>query len=225
MLTDDQLADQLRTHLHREVAAIQPRTDLLASLRRRQARRTLARQMSIVGVPVTAAAVAVSVLVATGGSTGVRPVNSAVVTAATVHEMANASRLALAHSGRVGISYRERTNGALQDTGKYAITFAGKNWNAVISQPSQPTTASPQANRPLSTASSTGSSTRTPGQEGRVEWLHETNPTDIPACLSLIRGHFSACSTVRKFKIVGHRVTGGVRLTELRATRAARQPR
>ena len=134
MLTDDQLADQLRTQLHREVAAIQPRTDLLASLRRRQARRSLARQMSMVGVPVTAAAVAVSVLVATGGSAGVPPVKLRRRHRCDSARDGERFTLALAHSGRVVIAYRERTNGALQDTGRSGITFAGKNWNAVISQ-------------------------------------------------------------------------------------------
>ena len=226
MLTDDQLADQLRTHLHREVAAIQPRTDLVASLRRRQARRTLARQMSIVGVPVTAAAVAVSVLVATGGSTGVRPLNSAVVTAATVHEMANASRLALAHSGRVVISYRERTNGALQDTGKYGITFAGKNWNAVISQTFPANNGLPASKQTAINRIVDGQFyLHTQGKSGRVEWLHETNPNGHPSMpIPDPRTLFRLLNPSAKFKIVGHRVTSGVRLTELRATRAARQP-
>jgi hypothetical protein len=226
MLTDDQLADQLRTQLHREVAAIQPRTDLLASLRRRQARRTLALQMSIVGVPVTAAAVAVSVLVAGGGSAGSLPVSSAVVTAATVHEMANASRLALAHSGRVVIAYRERTNGALQDTGKYGITFSGNNWNAVISQ------AFPASNgQPASTQTAINRIVNgqfylhTEGKNGRVEWLHDTNPNGHPSMpIPDPRTLFRLLNPSAKFKIVAHRVTDGVRLTQLRATRAARQP-
>jgi hypothetical protein len=222
MLTDDQLADQLRTQLHREVAPIQPRTDLLASLRRRQARRSLALQMSMVGVPVTAAAIAVSVLVATGGSTAVPTVKPAVVTAATVREMANASRLALAHSGRVVIAYRERTNSVLQDTGRSGITFAGKNWNAVISQTFPASNGQPASTQTTINRIVNGQFyLYTEGKNGRVEWLHDTNPNGHPSMtIPDPRTLFRLINPSAKFKIVGHKVTDGVRLTELRATRA-----
>src|SRR5215468_8952305 len=94
MLTDEQLADQLRSQLRREVAAVEPSADLLAGLRRRHSRRSLKLQASIVGVPVMAAGVAVAVLMATGSS-GSPVVTPTVLTAATVHKMASASRHAL----------------------------------------------------------------------------------------------------------------------------------
>ncbi len=73
-----------------------------------------------------AAAVAAAVLVATGGSGPVPTAKSAVLTAAMVHRMANASRLALAHSGRAVITYRERTNGVLQVTGRSSSRSPGR---------------------------------------------------------------------------------------------------
>jgi hypothetical protein len=227
MLTDDQLADRLRAQLRREVAAIEPSADLLAHLRRRQSRQSLGLQVSIFGVPATATAVAVAVLVATSGSSsGAQPVKSTVLTAATVHKMASASRLALAHSGRVVIVYRERANGALQDTGSYGITFAGKNWNAVISQ-----TLPAKNGQPAKTQTAINRIVDgqfylyTEGKDGRVEWLRDTNPNGHPSMIIPDpRTLFRLLSPSAKFKIVGHRVTGGVRLTELRATRAPRLP-
>ena len=52
MLTEDQLADRLRSQLRHELAAIEPRTELLDGVRRRQARRTVATRISFVAVPV-----------------------------------------------------------------------------------------------------------------------------------------------------------------------------
>jgi negative regulator of sigma E activity len=122
MLTEDQLADQLRAQLRREIAAIEPRTDLLASLRRRQARRSLAMQAGLVAAPAAAAAAAVAMLVSAGGR-GAAPGKSTVLTTATVQRMASESRLALAQSGRATISYRLSDNGASQGSGRDSITF------------------------------------------------------------------------------------------------------
>jgi hypothetical protein len=48
MPTEDQLADQLRAQLRRELAAVEPGPDLIAGLNRRRARRTLATRVSLV---------------------------------------------------------------------------------------------------------------------------------------------------------------------------------
>ena len=66
MLTEDELADRLRARLRQEVASVQPRTDLLARLRRRQARRSLTARAGIAAAPVTAAAAVAIALAATG---------------------------------------------------------------------------------------------------------------------------------------------------------------
>ncbi|MBO0787402.1 MAG: hypothetical protein J2P33_15165, partial [Actinobacteria bacterium] len=213
MLTDDQLADRLRAQLRHEVAAVEPPADLLAVLRRRQARRSLGRKLSIAGVPATAAVVAVAVAVATsGGGSGAQQAQAPVLTAAAVREMASASRLALAHSGRVMIAYRERVNGVLQDTGSYGIKFAGRNWNAVITQ------AFPARNgQPASTQTAINRIVggrfylHTEGKDGRVEWLRDTSPTGhpsmtIPDPRTLLR----LLGPSAKFTIAGHRVAGGV---------------
>jgi hypothetical protein len=227
MLTDGQLADRLRTQLRIEVAAVEPSGDLLARLRRRQARRSRRLQVSIVGVPATAGAVAIGVLIATSGASGgAEPKKSVVLTAATVHKMASASRLALKHSGRAVITYRERSNGALQDTGRYGITFAGKNWNAVISQTFPATKGQPAHTQTAINRIVNGQFfLYTEGRDGRVEWLHETNPHGHPSMtIPDPRTMFRLLNPSAKFKVVGHRVTGGLRLTELRATRAPRLP-
>src|SRR5262249_61642835 len=97
MLTDDQLADHLRTRLRREVAAIQPPADLLASLGRR-ARRSLT--LRVTGVTAALAAAAATVLVATTatGGGGAAPPGSAVLTPPMVERITRAARPALAHS-------------------------------------------------------------------------------------------------------------------------------
>lgn len=226
MLTDDQLANHLRTQLRHEVASLEPPADLLNRLRRRESRRSLRLQLSIVGVPATAAAAAAAVLVATGGSGATQHAKPAVLTAATVHRMANASRLALAHSGRAVITYRERANGALQVTGSFGITFAGKNWNAVVSQ-SFPA----QNGQPASTQTAINRIVNgqfylhTEGKNGRVEWLRDTNPHGHPSMsIPDPRTLFGLLNPSAKFKVAGHKVADGVRLTELRATSAPRLP-
>ncbi len=226
MLTDEQLADQLRAQLRREIAAVEPPADLLARLRGRQSRRSLGLQVSIVGVPAIAAAVLAAVLVATSGSSAARSTKSAVLTAVTVHRMVNASRLALAHSGRVKIAYRERSNGALQETGIYDITFAGKNWNAIISQifpaeNGQSASTQTAINRIVNGQFYLHSE----GKDGRVKWFRDTNPTGHPRMtMPDPRTLFGLLKPSAKFKIVGHRETGDLRLTELRGTRAPRLP-
>src|SRR5258708_2658539 len=64
MLTDDQLAETIGARLHAEVAGIDPAPDLMTTLRRRQARRSLAIGGGI--ATSLAAAVGVAALVAAG---------------------------------------------------------------------------------------------------------------------------------------------------------------
>lgn len=236
MLTDDQLADRLRTQLRSEVAAVEPSGDLLEQLRRRHTRLSVRRQVSIASVPAAAAVATVGVLIATSagspgsaGGTGNHSGhhgNAVVLTAATVHKMANASRLALAHSGRVVIAYRERSNEVLQDTGRYGVTFAGKNWNAVISQ-----TFPAQDGQRAHTQTAINRIVdgqfylHTIGENGKLEWIHDTNPHGHPKMtIPDPRTLFRLLNPSAKFMVVGHRTSGGVRLTELRATRSPDLP-
>jgi hypothetical protein len=67
MLTEDQLADQIGARLRAECSGIQPRPDLLAVLRHRQARRARTVRAAIAGAPAAAAGVAAAVVLATSG--------------------------------------------------------------------------------------------------------------------------------------------------------------
>jgi hypothetical protein len=225
MLTDEQLADQLRAQLRREVATIEPSGDLLASLRGRRPRRSLGRRLSIVAVPAVAAALVAAVLVVAGGGNTGRP-SSSVVTVAMVHKIATASRVALEHSGRVKVGYRELSNGALVVRGSEAIAFGGKTWTAVISQ-SFPAKKGQRAftQTAINRIVNGQFYLHTEGRNGRVEWIHETNPNGHPKMpIPDPRRLFGLLKPSAKFKIVGHRVIDGVRLTELRATKAPKLP-
>jgi hypothetical protein len=223
MLTEDQLVDQLRTQLRHELAAIEPRTDLLASLRRRQARRSLAIRAGIAAVPAAAAAAAVTVIVSAGVG-GAAPGQPAVLTAAMVQRMASQSRLASAQSGRATIAYRMTDNGAWQGSGTDTITFAGKDWNDLMSQtypvgngqPSHPEIA---INRIVNGQFYL----YIEGQDGRLRWYRDTNPTGHPSIkIPDPRTLFGVLDPSARFKVIGHQVVGGLRLTELRATKPPR---
>src|SRR5262249_58230680 len=96
MLTDDQLADHLRTRLRREVAAIQPPADLLASLGRRARRSLTLRVTGGTAALAAAAATALGATTATRGGGGAPP-GSAPLPPALVERGARAAPLALAH--------------------------------------------------------------------------------------------------------------------------------
>jgi hypothetical protein len=219
MLTDDQLADQLRAQLRREVAGIQPSTDLLASVRRRQSRRSRSLRVSLLATPVTAAAAAVAVLVATSG--GAEHARAAVLTAEMVHRLADASRLAMAESGRTTISYRETDNGTLQVTGTDKIAFAGKNWNDVVSQTFPAADGQPASTQTAINRIVDGQFyLYTEGKDNRVRWFRDTNPTGHPRVrIPDPRTLFSVLDPAARFVVKGHQVVGGLRLTELRATK------
>jgi hypothetical protein len=223
MLTDDQLADQLRTRLRHELAAIQPRAGMLPGLRHRQARRSRRLRVSIAAAPATAAAVAVAVIVA-AGSGGAEPARSTVLTAAMVQRVASASRLALAQSGKATITYREISNGALQVSGTDSIAFAGKNWNDAVSQ-----TFPAAGGQPAHTQSAINRIVNgqlymhIKGRGGQVRWYRDTNPSGHPSMkISDPRTLFRVLDPSARFEIIGHRVADRVRLTGLRATNPVR---
>src|SRR5262249_39248067 len=100
----------------------------------------LPRAAALTAAALTAAAVAVAVavLAASAGGTGTAPGGRTkapvLLTAAMIHQVARASRAALALSGRATIRYTSTQNGVPQESGTDVITFSGKNWNDVISQ-------------------------------------------------------------------------------------------
>ena len=224
MLTEDQLADRLRSRLRNELAAIEPRADLVDDVRRRHARRTVATRISLVAVPTAAAAAAVTLVMTGGGSVAVpvakhAPAKPVVLTAAMVKRVASESRLALAHSGRATISYRTTENGALNGTGTDRITFDGKNWNDSFSETDPASGGQP--------AHTQGAINRVvngqlylyiAGPDNKVRWYHDTNPAGHPDVrFSDPRKLFGLLSPTAGFKVIGHRGVGSARLTELRA--------
>jgi hypothetical protein len=231
MLTEDQLAQQLRDQLRRELAAVEPGPDLLAGLSRRRARRTLATRVSLVAAPAAAAAVAAALIVpglggrAAPGTRPSGPVTSgtprpAVLTAATVKQVASQSRRAMARSGKATISYRMSDNGKITGSGSDRITFAGHNWNDVITQ-SFPASNGARASTQTAINRIVNGQLylHIAGPDNRVRWYHDTNPAGhpsirIPDPRTLLR----LLSPSAKFQVTGHRDTGGTRLTGLRAT-------
>jgi hypothetical protein len=231
MLTEDQLADQLRTQLHRELAAVEPGPDLLAGLNRRRARRALATRVSLVAAPVAAAAAAAALIVpgiGGGVAPGTGPASPsatgtgkpAVLTAAKVEQVASQSRRAMARSGKVTVSYRMTDNGALTGSGSDRITFAGHNWNDVITQNIPASNGAPAHTQTAINRIVNGQLfLHIAGPDNRVRWYHDTNPAGHPSIrIPDPRTLFGLLNPSAKFRVTGHRQAGGTRLTGLRAT-------
>jgi hypothetical protein len=218
MLTEDQLADRLRTRLRHELAAIEPRTDLVEDLRRRHTRRTVATRISLVAVPVAAAAAAVTMVVSGGGSVVVpphpKPHGPVVLTAAMVERVASESRTAMAHSGQATVFYRATDNGKPNGAGGDRITFAGKNWNDVILNP---------AHKPIAINRIVNGQFYLwiEGPDNKMRWYHDTNPSGHPDVqIPDPRTLFALMNPSARFEVIGHQVVDGLKLTKLRATMA-----
>jgi hypothetical protein len=187
---------------------------------RRRPRRGL---LAGAGLTVTAAAAAAAVLVATAGG-GAPPVHRGpqpvLLTAATVRQVAAASRSALATSGRAVVAYRTTQSGVLQDSGTDNITFSGKNWNDSFSQTSpgahgQPGHTQSAINRIVNGQFYLYIAGRTP----RLQWYHDTNPSGHPSfTIPDPRTVLRALAPSARFVAAGYQVIGGLRLKELRAT-------
>ena len=229
MLTEDQLADQLRAQLHRELAAVEPGPDLLAGLNRRRARRTMATRVSLVAAPVAAAAAAAALIVPGIGG-GVAPGPSspsstgtgkpAVLTAATVNQVASQSRRAMARSGKATISYRTSYDGALNGSGSDRITYAGHNWNDVTTQSFPARNGEPASTQTAINRVVNGQLyLHIMGPDNHVRWYHDTNPDGHPSVsIPDPRTLLGLLNPSAKFEVTGHRQAGGIRLTGLRAT-------
>lgn len=232
MPTEDQLAQELRTRLHAETAGLEPRPDLLASLRRRQARRSVTTRLWMAAAPVAAAVAAVAAVVSGAGGAAtagkspgpVHPAKSAVLTVAMVHRVTSQSQRALAHSGRATIAYRMRDNGTEQVSGSDTITFAGRDWNDVISQTFPASNGQPSTTQTAIDRIVGGQFyLHTEGSDGHVAWFHELGKSGHPSVkIPDPRTLFGLLNPSAQFKVVGHHTVHGVKLTVLRATR---QPR
>jgi hypothetical protein len=230
MHTEDQLASELRTQLRHETADIEPRTDLLDSLRRRQSRRSLTTRIGFVAAPVAAAAVAAALVVSgMGGTVASRTsatsgnsAKSAVLTAAMVQRVTSQSRTALATSGRATIAYRLTDNGTETVSGSDIITFAGHNWNDVVSQ-TFPASKGQAAQSQTAINRIVGNQfyLLSEDKNGHGQWIHDTNSSGHPSVqIPDPRSLFGLLQPSADFKVVGHEVVHGVRLTELSATKS-----
>lgn len=230
MHSEDQLANELRTQLRQETADIEPVADLLASLRRRQARRSLTTRVGVVAVPVAAVAAAAAVVVSGMGGpvapgTSAKSGNStrsAVLTAAMVQRVTSQSLTALARSGQATIAYRLTDNGTETVSGSDRITFAGHNWNDVVKQTfpaskGQPSLSQTAINRIVGKQFYLFSE----GKNGHGHWIRDTNPSEHPSVkIPDPRSLLGLLQPSADFKVVGHEVVHGVRLTILSATKA-----
>jgi hypothetical protein len=177
------------------------------------------------GLTAAAAAVAVAVLAASaGGTRGTAPDGRTrgpvLLTAAMVHQVASASRSALARSGRATVSSTSTQNGVPGDSSTDVITFSGKNWNDVISE-----TSPGASGRPGHTPTAINRIVNgqlylyIAGRTRRLQWYHDTNPSGHPSVnIPDPRTVLRALEPSARFEIVGYQVIGGVRVKELRAT-------
>jgi hypothetical protein len=142
------------------------------------------------------------------------------LTAATVRQVAAASRAALATSGRAVVAYSTTQSGVLQGSGTDNITFSGKNWNDAFSQTfpgahGQSAHKQFAINRIVNGQFYLYIAGRTP----RLQWYHDTNPSGHPSfTIPDPRTVLRALAPSARFVAAGYQVIGGQRLKELRAT-------
>ena len=197
---------------------------------RRARRPPRAAVLAGTGLTAAAAAVAVAVLAVGAGGTGTAPGGRTrgpvLVTAAMVHQVANASRSALARSGRATVSYTSTQNGRPGDTGTDVITFSGKNWNDVITQRS-PSVGGRSGHTPTAIDRIVNGQLYLyiAGRTRRLQWYHDTNPSGHPSVrIPDPRTVFRVLEPSARFELVGYQVIGGVRVKELRATDLSHLP-
>jgi hypothetical protein len=192
--------------------------------------RWVPRAALLTGTGLTAAAVAVAVVVLAGGQGGAvrrggtrAPV---LLTAAMVRQVASASRSALALCGRATISYRDTQAGVLQVTGTDRITFSGKDWNDALSQ-SFPASGGQPASTQFAINRIVGRQfyLYVKGRTDKLAWYHDTNPTGHPSfTIPDPRSVFSVLAPSARFELAGYQVIDGLRLERLRATNLSHLP-
>jgi hypothetical protein len=142
-----------------------------------------------------------------------------VLTAAALRHMANASRLALAHSGRVVVHSRQTGDRVLQNTSTQVITFSGTNWNDSFSEVlpgidgSRPTTQS-AINRVVN-----GRAYDYFVASDGKRWYHVTGPDAVNSMhIPDPRTLLAELAPAARFVLAGHTVLDGVMVTRLVAT-------
>ena len=205
---------------------VPPGIDLLRGVREQAVARHRQRRRVRVLVPAGAVAgvvaAALAVAVASGGhepapANATPGARTGAVTAAMVRHVASASLAALAYSGRAVVSYQESGTAVQPTTGTDVITFSGGNWNEILNENIAGHVQ--QAVNRVVDRQAYYDFTTSPSSPG---WLHDTGPDAVPALdIPDPRTLLAALRPDAGFTAAGDKMTGGVRLEGLRATRLA----
>lgn len=143
-----------------------------------------------------------------------------VLTAAKLRHMTSASRIAMAHSGKAVIAYRDY-QGGVEDSATEDITFSGRNWNLVMRfPPGSEGAESYVVNRVVN-----GQAYDYFIANHGLRWYHVTgryavSSMHIPDPRLLLR----ELAPTARFVLAGNTVVNGLRLEQLRATDPRRLP-
>ena len=231
MATD--LQDQIRTFVERGVRHVSSAEAAdLARAGRKPLRADRARPRLRPGrwtaIVAAAAAVVCAVALVTaahvGGAgrsvpVGQKRAGATVLTAAFVRHIASASRLALAHSGRVVVHSRQLLGGVLQQVSSADITFSGGNWNDAFSEElpasdGQAATKQSAINRVVD-----GQAYDYFIAADGLAWYHDTGPDAVSSmAIPDPRLLLQELAPGARFVLIGYATIGGVRLAHLRAT-------
>jgi hypothetical protein len=171
------------------------------------------------GIAIAGAAAALALAVPSGGhepapASTTPGARTGAVTAAMVRHVASASLAALAYSGRALVSYQDSGTAIQPTTGTDDITFSGGNWNDIVNE-NIAGHVQQYVNRVVD-GQAYGYFTTSFG------WVHDTGPDAVQALdIPDPRTMLAALRPDAGFTAAGDKMTGGVRLEGLRATKLA----
>jgi hypothetical protein len=123
-------------------------------------------------------------------------------------------------SGQARVTWRGILGGVLQAYGGGGITFSGKNWSEDLAT-TVPSEGGLQPGDALTNRVVDGQEYFTANVHGRWQWVHDPHPDDpglifreLPDPRTLLR----RLAPAARFRVAGHQIRGGLRLTQLRAT-------
>jgi hypothetical protein len=156
------------------------------------------------------------------GSAAKAPV---VLTAAMLHHVTSASRLALAEAGRAVVNSRETLGGVLQQTDTDDITFDGRNWNQSFTVATPAADGQPASRESAINRVADGQAYDHFVAADGLAWYHVTGPDavaslEIPDPRVLLR----ELAPAARFAKDGTSVLDGVTVTRLTATNTSGLP-
>jgi hypothetical protein len=148
-----------------------------------------------------------------------------VLAAAFVRNLASASRIALAHSGKAVITTGQTQGGVSQGTSTDTITFSGRNWNDSLSEVLPASDGAPGRTQSAINRVVNGQAYDYFVASHGLAWYHDTGP-DAVASMAIPdpRELLSELSPDAQFLVAGYSVVDGVRLEHLRATHLSGLP-